>query len=74
MAVAGGMCTAYRCSILDDGHIHAASMTYPRHDCADPTAAVRGLADGEEPIVAGSDMTETRRLWGVFRVDIGQAR
>ncbi len=73
MAVSGGMCTAYRCSILDDGHIHSASMTYPRHECDDPVAAVRRLADGEQPIVAGGDMTETRRLWGVFRVGIGKA-
>jgi len=73
MAVSGGMCTAYRCSILDDGHIHTASTTYPRGECADPAAAVRKLADGEQPIVAGGDMTETRRLWGVFRIDIGKA-
>ena len=71
MAVSGGMCTAYRCSILDDGH--SASITYPRGKCDDPAAAVRRLADGEQPIVAGGDMTETRRLWGVFRVGIGRA-
>ena len=73
MAVSGGMCTAYRCAILDDGHIHTTSTTYPRGQCDDPIAAVRRLADGEQPIVAGGDMTETRRLWGVFRVGIGQA-
>lgn len=72
MAVSGGMCTAYRCAILDDGHIHSTSTTYPRSLCDDPAAAVRKLADGGRPVVAGGDMEETRRLWGVFRIDIGK--
>jgi len=74
MAVSGGMCTAYRCAILDDGHIHSTSTTYPRGLCDDPAAAVRKLADGGQPVVAGGDMEETRRLWGVFRIDIGKAK
>ena len=73
MAVSGGMCTAYRCAILDDGHIHTTSTTYPRGQCVSPARAVALLASGEQPIVAGGDMTETRRLWGVFRVGIRRA-
>lgn len=59
MAVAGGMTSAYRCSVQDNALI-AAPTSYPSKDCANIEAALEILGRGETCIVAGPDMAALR--------------
>lgn len=59
MAVAGGMTSAYRCSVQDNALI-AAPTTYPSRDCANVEAALEILGRGETCIVAAADMSALR--------------
>ncbi|MBP8292292.1 MAG: hypothetical protein KAX65_05935, partial [Caldilineaceae bacterium] len=59
MAVAGGMTSAYRCSVSDNSLI-AAPTTYPSRDCANVEAALQILGRGETCIVAAADMSALR--------------
>ncbi len=59
MAVAGGACSAYRCSVMED-RLYCASTTTLRSLCVGVADAVERLGRGETVIVQGSDMQALR--------------
>lgn len=68
MAVAGGVCSAYRCQVMA-GELVTRSTSMLRTYCAAVDDALARLSRGEEVTVAGSDMAALRnrlRLEGVL--------
>lgn len=69
MAVSGGACSAYKCSVLWDdigGQLRTQFTTMLRTECAAVDAAVERLRRGETVTVAGADMAMLRtRLAGL---------
>lgn len=62
MAIAGSMTTAYKVSFIF-GELTVTRTTYPQHSCVNPKDAAGKVRSGEHVIVAGSDMTEFRKIW-----------
>lgn len=61
MAIAGGVCSAYRCQIVSE-ELQVRYTSILRSLCASPEDAVNRLGRGETVVVAGSDMARLRTL------------
>jgi hypothetical protein len=61
MAIAGGVCSAYRCQVVSE-ELQTQSTSMLRSMCASPENAVDRLSRGESVVVAGADMSRLRTL------------
>tara|TARA_R110000868_G_scaffold21307_1_gene88517 strand:- start:3864 stop:4124 length:261 start_codon:yes stop_codon:yes gene_type:complete len=73
MAIAGGVTTAYRCWLDDDGELLVARTSAPRSQCVSPAVAIEQMRAGDGAMLAGRYMAALRALLARERDD-GPAR